>query len=99
MACGAWGLGHSESGLSCQSPDHCEPLISALNGHVVGCEGGPDSGPPCVLHRFVEGAQPLDGASSPELVIRLRQAVVGAAAAGVFAVIGRPPIFDLASSR
>jgi hypothetical protein len=32
-------------------------------------------------------------------VIRLRQAVAGAAAAGVFAVIGRLAIFGLASSR
>jgi hypothetical protein len=38
------------------------------------------------------------GASSPDPVIRLRQAVVGAAA-GVFAVTGRLAIFGLASSR
>ena len=43
MGGGARGLEHSESGLSCQSPDRCEPLVAALNGHVVGCEGGPDT--------------------------------------------------------
>ena len=39
------------------------------------------------------------GASCPEPVIRLRHAVVGVAAAGVFAVTGRLAIFGLASSR
>ncbi len=50
------------------------------------------------IRQFAGLARSWSGASSPDPVIRLRQPVVGATAAGAFAVTGRPPIDGLALS-